>query len=252
MAILDPVLGWSLAFPALLGIFLLSLIVTLISNLIYKFTTNQAEMKSLKDQIEQYRKKIKDAKDDPKKMMKLNNEAMSVNMKYLSKSMKPMLFTFLPIILIIGWMNANYAYEELTPGDALIISAQVREGFSGELVLDGPSLQTPRVVSPIVQGEDGLGTASFAVQGATGSHDFTILYNDNNYGGNSGQVLFGESPTVAEFAGKGPLESITVDYPRVKPLGSFSLFGWEPGWLSVYIILSIALSFSTRKLMKLY
>jgi uncharacterized membrane protein (DUF106 family) len=248
MSFLDPVLGWALKVPPLLGIFLLSLIITLTINLIYKFTTDQKEMKRLKDQIEDYRKKIKEARDNPKKMMKLNNEAMSVNMQYMGKSLKPTLFTFLPIIFIFAWMNANFTYAPLDAGEPLIVNAQFLEGFSGKATLTSETLTSKNVQAELKDGEDGP-FASFAVSGAQGPHNFTINYNEFSY---NGTVWFGEKPTQQVFVGKGPVQQITVDYPRIRPLGSVSLFGWRPGWLAVYIFLSIALSISTRKLMKIY
>lgn len=255
MAILDPVLSWVLLFHPFVAILILSLIVTLLSNIIYKYTTNQNEMKSLKTRIEGFRKEIKASKDNPKKMMKLNQEAMSVNMQYMQKSLKPMLFTFLPIIIIFAWMNAHFLYAELPAGEPLIVTAFVNDGFSGSLVLSSMTLDTKNLTSPITMNEDGENMAAFAVKGAAGSHNFTISYNGDNYGGNTGTVVFGENPNVTTFPGKGPIEKtggITVGYPRIKPLGPFHLGSWYPGWIFVYIILSIILSMSSRKLMKIY
>jgi uncharacterized membrane protein (DUF106 family) len=254
MAFLDPVLGWALLFHPFVAILILAFIVTMISNLIYKYTTDQREMKRLKEQIEDYRKKIKEARDNPKKMMKLNQDAMSVNMQYLTKSLKPMLFTFIPIIVIFAWMNAHFTYAELAAGEPLIITAGVNDGFSGELVLTSETLDTKELTSPITT-VDGRNVAAFAVRGSAGTHNFSIAYNGDSYGGNSGAVVFGENPGVTTFPGKGPIEKvngIVVEYPRVRPLGGFRLGSWYPGWIFIYIILSIALSVGTRKLMKIY
>jgi uncharacterized membrane protein (DUF106 family) len=251
MAFLDPVLSWSLALHPFVAILILSVLVTIISNLIYKYTTDQSEMKRLKTQIEEYRKKIKESRDNPKKMMKLNNEAMQFNMQYMTKSLKPMLFTFIPIILVISWMAANFTYAPIDANEPITIRTTILDGFSGSLVLTGETLTTQEVTAQIVQGEDAQ-TAAFAVQAPEGTHEFTILYDGNAYNGNTGTLVIGEAPKVQSFAGKGPIESINIEYPKIRPLGSFSLFGWFPGWLAVYIILSIALSISSRKLMKIY
>lgn len=254
MALLDPVFGWVLNFHPFVAIFILATVVTLISNLIYKFTTNQREMKDLKQRIEKFRKEIKDSRDNPKKMMKLNQEAMTVNMEYMKRSLKPMLFTFLPIIIIFTWMNGNFLYEQLPAGEPLIVKAYVNDGFSGSLVLSSMTLETQELTSPITTDAEGRNVAAFALQGSAGVHNFTIAYNGEDYG-NSGTVVFGENPTVTTFVGKGPVEKqsgIVVEYPRVRPLGSFHVGSWYPGWIFVYIVLSIVLSMTTRKLMKIY
>lgn len=253
MAILDPVLGWTLLLHPFVAILAISIIVTIISNLIYKWATDQKEMKRLKDQIEVLKKEVKANRENPKKMMKSNNEMMQVNMQYMTRSLKPMLFTFIPVILVIGWMSAHFTYAPVGPSDALTVHATVGDGFAGSLVLNAPTLTTSTVTGPIVPDDDEGQAAAFAVQGPVGVHNFTITYEGKAYDGNTGVISIGENPKVQAFPGKGPIESITVDYPKKHPLGeSFNLFGWYPGWLAVYITLSVVLSIGSRKLLKIY
>ncbi len=47
------------------------------------------------------------------------------------------------------------------------------------------------------------------------------------------------------------LNAIRVHYNELKPLGGVSIFGWEPGWLGVYIVCSIVFSIVLRKSLKL-
>jgi hypothetical protein len=49
------------------------------------------------------------------------------------------------------------------------------------------------------------------------------------------------------------INSITVEMKPVRPLGpDFNLFGWYPGWLSIYLISSIGFSALFRKYLKVY
>lgn len=248
MSFLDPILSWTLLFHPLIGVFILSLIVTLIINIIYKYATNQVEMKRLKESIDGYKKKIKESKDNPKKMMKLNQEAMGVNMQYMKHSLRATLFTFIPIIFIFAWMNAQYTYAPLAPGEPLVVHAQFLEGFDGNATLVSQTLTTKTLISAVQQTDAGP-AATFAISGDKGKHDFVITYQKFSY---NGSVWFGENPKQQLYPGKGPVQTISVDYPRVRPLGSFHLGSWYPGWLSIYIVLSIILSMGTRKLMKIY
>ena len=249
MSFLDPVLGWSLMLPPFWGILAISVIITLIINIVYKYATDQKEMKRLKNQIDDFRLKMKESRSDPKKMLKLNNEAMGVNLEYMKRSLKPTLFTFIPIIFIFAWMNAHYTYSPLGAGDPLIIRAQMVDGFTGEAHLVADTLIT-KDVNSTVQSTDKGSAALFPVSGSVGAHNVTITYKEFSY---NATVWFGVDPVQQTFPGKGPVKSIDVEYPHVKPFGeSFSLYGWYPGWLFVYIVLSIALSIGTRKLMKIY
>ena len=53
------------------------------------------------------------------------------------------------------------------------------------------------------------------------------------------------------------IKSITINYNELEPFkevkqGGISIFGWEPGWLGVYIILSVIFSIIMRKVLKIY
>ncbi len=250
MAFLDPVLGWTLLLPTLLAIFVLSLLITLIINLIYKYTTDQKEMKRLKESIDDYRKQIKAAKDNPKKMMKLNNEAMSVNMSYMSKSLKPTLYTFIPIIFIFAWMNGHFTYAPLEQGDPLTIHVYFGDGFSGMATLTAPTLM-PSEANSTIQQVDGDNLAAFAVTGSNGVHYAQVGLSNLEVRTNT-TIYLGERPKEAEFKGTGPVDRVIVEYPRIRPLGNIHIGSWYPGWLAIYIVLSVLLSISTRKLMKIY
>ena len=97
---LDFMLGWLLKLTPFWSILIMSFILSLLIVLIYKITTNQTLMKSLKEEIKSLQKQMKELKHDPTKMMEVNKKAMETNMKYMGQSFKPMLFTFLPIIII--------------------------------------------------------------------------------------------------------------------------------------------------------
>ena len=250
MSFLDPVLGWTLLFIPFVGVFILSLIVTIIINVIYKFATNQAEMKRLKEAIDGYRKQMKEAQKEanPKKLMKLNQQAMGVNMEYMKHSLKATLYTFLPIIFIFAWMNGHYTYAPLAAGEPLTVQLHFLDGFSGNATLVSDTLTTKSLTSQLETTKSGT-IANFAITGDAGKHDFIVDYQQFSY---NASVWFGVNPLQTSYPGKGPVQTITVDYPRVRPLGPVNLLGWYPGWLSLYIVLSIILSTGTRKLMKIY
>lgn len=94
--------------PAPLNLFIVSLILTVIITLAYKYLTDQKKMKELKDEMKDMQKQMKEMKDKPDKVMSMQKEAMKKNMEYMKHSMKPTLFTFLPIIIIFGWLRKYF------------------------------------------------------------------------------------------------------------------------------------------------
>jgi uncharacterized membrane protein (DUF106 family) len=104
----DATLGPLLNLPKPFGLLAISFILTLLITIIYKYMTDQELMKTLKADMKSAQAEMKKLKDDPKKMMEMQKEAMQKNMKYMMKSMKPTLVTFIPIILIFGWLRQYY------------------------------------------------------------------------------------------------------------------------------------------------
>lgn len=86
----------------------IALFLTLVTTLIYKYTTDQKMMKALKDELKEMQKEMKNLKDNPKKAMEVQKKAMEKNFKYMMHSFKPMLITFIPLLFIFGWLRGHY------------------------------------------------------------------------------------------------------------------------------------------------
>ncbi len=110
---LGPFVNWS---PSI-SLLIISFILTLITTLIYKYTTNQVMMKSFKEETKKMQEEMKLLKDNPNKMMEKNKELMEKNMKMMSQSFKPILFTFIPFVIIfIGLRNIYEPFGKILFG----------------------------------------------------------------------------------------------------------------------------------------
>ncbi len=243
-SLLDPVLSPLLKLPPFWTVFILAAGITFLITLAYKYLTDQEEMQRLKDKMKSYQEEIKELqKEDPDKAMDKQKEAMSVNMEYMKKSFKPTLYTFIPIIIIFGWMNSHLGYQPIAPGQSFQVEAAMEKGLPGEVTLESvPELQIEQPT------KSAAGTVNWTLSGEqSGQYKLTVKYGDNEFSKNillSNQDY--ESPKK-EF--DGPVNQIRVQMQKLRPLGDFSIFGWHPGWLGTYIILSIAFSFGFRKLL---
>ena len=90
------------------ALIIISVIITLLSTLAYKFLTNQKEMKSLKEEMKTLRDDMKNHKDDAAKVSQINQQVLEKNLKYMKHSMRPMLFTLVPILLIFSWLKVTF------------------------------------------------------------------------------------------------------------------------------------------------
>lgn len=101
--------------PAILSVIIIALLMTVISTLAYKWLTNQAHMKSLKEDLKSLQAQSKEHRENKEKFMELQKLAMEKNLAYMKHSMRPTLFTIVPFIIIFNWLRATFG--PAVPGD---------------------------------------------------------------------------------------------------------------------------------------
>ena len=253
MSFLDPVLNPILqpllnASPSLL-IILISLVISLIVTAVYKLMTNQEEMKRLKEQQKEFQKRMKELRSHPEEMMKVQKEAMKSNMDYMKHSLKATLITMLPIILIFSWMTGHLSFEPIYPSETYSVTGTFAKGVTGTAQLipdEGTELSSD------AQQQIGNGEVTWRMKSTEGEHVLTVKTGETEQ---QKKVLITKDlkyeDQVSMFKDS-DVEKITINYNKLKPLGDLSLFGWQPGWLAIYIISSIVFSLVLRKLLKVY
>ena len=224
------------------AILLLSFVISLVIVVLYRVFTDQTEMKQLKDQLKEHQTKMKKLKDDPAKLMKVQKEAMGINMQYMKKSMKPTLITFIPILLIFGWMNAHFAYEPIIPGQEFNVLVEVREGITGNI-----TTTVPEGINVVGETEKKVenNQAKFTFKGKEGDYFITVkteeheadikvlITNDRNYA----EVI--QKPENKAF------KSITIENKTLKLI-------WGLSWIWIYIISAIVFSIGLRKILNVH
>lgn len=97
---------------SLLGI---SIVLSFFVTLAYRYLTDQTLMKELKKQLKDNQKKMRDNRGNPDKLMQIQKESMHTNMKYMSQSMKPMIFTIIPFLIIFAWLKSIFTGITVVP-----------------------------------------------------------------------------------------------------------------------------------------
>ncbi len=203
-------------------------------------------MKDLKEEMNKFKKLTKELKNEPDKMMDVQKKAMETNMKYMMQSMKSTLFTFLPIILIFGWLSANFAYVPIMPGEEFNIALDIKEGTKGNITVE--TIKGLEVVGQRTK-EITDGKINYLFKGEKGTYLIDFIINEKKY---SNEVQIDEKKYKTPekiFAKEDLIQKITVS--NEKRIVA-NLFGWKLGWLGTYIILSILFSIGLRKILKVY
>ena len=87
------------------SIIIISLVLAFVSTLIYKYFTNQEEIKRLRERSVEIRKKMTEHKDKPQEVMGLQKESLGISLSLMKQSMKPSLIMMVPYLLIFAWLN---------------------------------------------------------------------------------------------------------------------------------------------------
>jgi len=253
-------LEFLLTIQPIILILVISVVISTVMVFIYKWMTDQDVMKRLKEELKELQAEIKTLRDNPTKMADVNKQMMETNMKYFMHSMKPTLVTFLPIILIFGWLSSNIAFDPLITGAEFSVELEFYEGITGNIISTVPKGLTlingesytikDNKVRLVFQPEvSGKYTLQYTLQNNDGEavktweHDVRIASSSKERG-------YEKTPTVVKDE---ILKTMTVNLQKFLLFGdSFSLFGWQPGWLSLYIIVSIIVSLGLRKMLNVY
>ncbi len=219
-------------------VLIISLLLSVIITVIYKYTTDQNLMKQLKDEIKELQKESKELQNHPEKFKEVQSKMMKTNMKVMSESLKPMLYYFLPIIFIFGWMSANLYFQPLA----------ANEEFSVDIYAKNVSLTNYEGLTLIenkIIGVNGEEAVRFSFKGDYG--EYLVLFNAN--GKEVKKMILIDKKKYNTPEEKIDEVKITTNN---KPIILLNLGFIELGWLGVYIISSVIFSALLRKIMKVY
>ncbi|MEK6939265.1 MAG: EMC3/TMCO1 family protein, partial [Nanoarchaeota archaeon] len=236
----------------LLLIVLFSFVLSLIITVVYKFATNQEEMKRLKEQQKESQKHIKELRtSNPEEALRLQKEAMKSTGDMMKHSFKAMLITLVIAAFTFPWMSAHLAYDPIAPEETYSLTATFAKGITGDAVLI-PDKNTKFDSSSAKQSISNSEVTWRLKSGLEGEQILTVKTGEVEQ---QKKVLISneleyEEP-IAVFKSS-DIEKITINYEKFTPLGNFHISSWYPGWLAIYFVSSIVFSLSLRKLLKVY
>ncbi len=248
--VLLPLIDWSVFW----GIVILSLLISLLVTLVYKYFTNQSEIKRLREEQKKTQEQLKNLRDKPEEMMRLQKEMWKATADSMKYSLKAMLITMIVVLPLFWWMSAHLSYEPIRPGEEFSVTAYFLEGSTGIVQLIADNQTT--LLTPASQNIS-ENIAEWKLKSSAGEYNLTLKYNTITQ---EKLVLISErheyvEPTIINTSSA--LAQVKISQNKLQPLaevfkGEVSIFGWKPGWLALYFVLSLILSLGLRKLLKVY
>ena len=226
--VFDPLL----AFVPVIAVTIFAIVILIIINLIYKFLINQQEAKYIKERTKELNEQMKSEQKagNNEKVKELMSQLMTENSKMMRLTMKPMLVSFIVIILFLPWLSSNF-------GD----QTTELQNNAGNITIDD-ELYFVQLDGDQVSIEGSAASISFTTSAIEEDRRFEInnKYYVISYEEKGGFIF--THPEQMKFAKVVALLPEGVSLP---------LFGNEFGWLGWYLIVSIPLMILIRKILKI-
>jgi len=259
--------------PPIVGLALVSLVTALGVLLVFRLTSNQEQLATVKRQIQAGIFEIRLFNDDLIAILRSQTEVLRHNLTYLRLSAVPTLWILLPLVLVFAQLQFHYGYRGLEPGETCLLKVKLRSDWEktpGPAVADphgrpraslevppGLVVETPGVWIPSEQELDwriraehwgdyeasvrlGAETYTKTVQVSEEVRRRSPLRVDS---GPLNQLLY---PAEEPLPRRGPVESIALAYKD----GTVSIFGLHLAWYLAFFGLSLLFAFLLRRPMK--
>lgn len=96
-----------------LSIVIISFLISLFVTVIRYFMTDKEKMREIKEKQKKLREEMKIHKNNPEKMMELNQKMINDLPEQMKQGFKPMIITLIPILLIFAWMRSVYSVTDI-------------------------------------------------------------------------------------------------------------------------------------------
>ncbi len=246
----------------LLTILAISFIISLLSILATKIFTDQKELKRIREEIKKLQKELKKvAGKNPERAKTLQKKLMELTMQSTRHSLRVTIFTIIPLILIFGWMKSSFSYAPLAPDQPVQVIVHLKDFAYKNVtlsVINKETLEEKNYTGFISQDKK---TAKFLIT-FPDYGNYILRVRVISLVNNKPQVIEEQNKEVLvdKYKYTNPIskyklryiDKIEVEYKPLRLLGNFSIFGWHPGWFSIYFFSSLFFITLFRKLFNVY
>jgi hypothetical protein len=243
------------------GLIFISIVSGIFLLWIFKLTSNQKAIGTIKNRIAAGFLEIRLYQDDPVVMIKALGRILLSNLIYLRYSIVPVFFMLAPVAVLLIHANMFFGIRPVRPGETVLLSVFVKDTAKTEitaikiLLPDGLEEAAPPV--RIAQN----GEVDFALRArAPGRYEITLSYTGSETGIDliCGKNLTRDVPARTSGGawtsflnpGAAPLPSgswakeIRIAYPQHE----INIAGLRLNWLVVFFIVSLAAGYSVKGL----
>lgn len=253
------------ALPPIVPLTLVSLLTSIGMLVVFKRTSDQARLATVKRQIHAGLFEIRLFNDDLRAILRAQAEILRHNLTYLRLSLVPMVWILPPLVLLIAQLQFHYGYEGLRLGHKTLLKVDLKPGATGgtrpQAALELPPglcAETEAVWVPAQsqlawrlsaekEGDYELGVAVGGAPRVTKTLRVTLqavrLSPLRVDAGFLYQLLYPAEPPLPPDS---PVRAIHLAYPERE----VPVLGFRMHWMIPFFVLSIAFAFALRGLFK--
>ncbi len=249
------------AWPPIVSLTLVSLLVSILMLVVFRKTSNQAALALVKRKIHAGIFEIRLFNDDLRAILRAQNEILRHNLTYLRLTLWPMVFILPPFVLVMAQLQFHYGYEGLRPGQRALLEVdlapEAARGARPRVSLDLPAglrAETDAVwiraesqlLWRLVAERDGDYELGLSIDGAprlTKTVRVTPrtvrLSPERVDSGFLSQLLY---PAERPLPAGSLVRAVRLSYPERE----VSVLGFRMYWMIPFFVLSIAFAFALR------
>lgn len=129
----DIALGWVTRLGPIGALIAVGAVTGVAVNLFQKYCSDQDHLGRRRADLEKLKILARDAKlaNDTEKAARCTGLAGQIGSKYAMESLKPALFSLLPLCVLAMWVDARLKYEPVRPGDVVKVVGTFEDGAAG-------------------------------------------------------------------------------------------------------------------------
>jgi hypothetical protein len=255
--------------PPIVGLSVVSLLTAAGMLLVFRAKSDQQRIEQVKRAMVAALFEIRLFNDDLPALFRAQGEMLKQNAAYLRLSLVPMLWMIVPIGLIAAQLEFQYGYAGLTPGQPVLVTAQLRQSTTplAEAAAVSPpvpaaSLEVPKEIRVLTAGAWFPATQEIiwrVMADVPGEYVLNAKFDGGTFSktvdatdrvvrrspvrvatGFMNQMMYPAEPPLPDG---GIVTSISVGYPS----RAIRVLRWDLPWAIVYLVLSMAFAVALRK-----
>jgi hypothetical protein len=242
----------------------ISLVTAVMALLVYRFFSAQESIRKVKEQLKANILEMRLYQDDPVLMGRAIVSVLRNNFKYLRLNLKPFLFMFIPVVLVLIQMESRFGFRPLQPGDSFLVktiwesessvsrTSPLSLNLSGGISLASPALrirENQEIDWKLEVTRDGPASLDIVMNHEKVNIPVEIgerVIPVSPWNGKKGSLDMIFFPAAHPLPSSGDLLSVEIDYPR----RDFRFCGYPVYWIWPYFILSLIAGYMLKGLFR--